>query len=92
LPVDGVFFYVGQLPNTDFLQGLVDLDPGGYIRTDERLMTSQPGLFAIGDARAGRIKQIANAVGEGALAAIEAEKYLDALACAAATSAKKCDE
>jgi len=92
LPVDGVFFYVGQLPNTDFLQGLVDLDPGGYIRTDERLMTSQPALFAIGDARAGRIKQIANAVGEGALAAIEAEKYLDALACAAAASAKKCDE
>jgi thioredoxin reductase (NADPH) len=81
LPVDGVFFYVGQIPNTAFLQGLVDLDEYGYILTDERMMTSQPGLFAIGDARAGRIKQIAWATGEGALAAIEAERYLDALEC-----------
>ena len=81
LPVDGVFFYVGQIPNTAFLQGLVDLNEAGYILTDERLMTSQPGLFALGDARAGRIKQIAWAVGEGALAAIEAEKYLDVLSC-----------
>jgi thioredoxin reductase (NADPH) len=81
LPVDGVFFYVGQIPNTAFLQGLVDLNKGGYILTDERLMTSQPGLFALGDARAGRIKQIAWAVGEGALAAIECEKYVDTLGC-----------
>ena len=79
LPVSGVFFYVGQLPNTNFLQGVVDLDEGGYLLTDEHLRTSQPGVFACGDARAGLIKQIANAVGEGALAAIEAEKYLDTL-------------
>ena len=79
LPVSGVFFYVGQLPNTTFLEGVVDLDQGGYILTDEHLRTSQPGVFACGDARAGLIKQIANAVGEGALAAIEAEKYLDTL-------------
>jgi thioredoxin reductase (NADPH) len=80
LPVSGVFFYVGQLPNTQFLRGVVDLDDGGYIATDAHLRTSQPGVFACGDARAGLIKQIANAVGEGALAAIEAEKYLDTLA------------
>ena len=79
LPVSGVFFYVGQLPNTNFLQGVVDLDDGGYILTDEHLRTSQPGVLACGDARAGLIKQIANAVGEGALAAIETEKYLDTL-------------
>ena len=47
--------------------------------TDAHLRTSRPGLFACGDARAGLIKQIANAVGEGALAAIEVEKYLVAL-------------
>ncbi len=76
LPVSGVFFYVGQLPNTGFLRGVVELDAGGYIVTDAHLRTSQPGMFACGDARAGLIKQIANAVGEGALAAIEAEKYL----------------
>ena len=79
LPVAGVFFYVGQLPNTDFLRDVVALDENGYIVTDEHLRTSRPGLFACGDARAGLIKQIANAVGEGALAAIEAEKYLDTL-------------
>ena len=80
LPVEGVFFYVGQLPNTTFLQGVVDLNEAGYILTDEHLRTSQAGVLACGDARAGLIKQIANAVGEGALAAIEAEKYLDTLA------------
>ena len=79
LPVSGVFFYVGQLPQTEFLRGLVELDEGGYIVTDKHLRTNRPGLFACGDARAGLIKQIANAVGEGALAAIEAERYLDAL-------------
>ncbi len=79
LPVSGVFFYVGQLPQTAFLRGVVELDESGYIVTDVHLRTNRPGLFACGDARAGLIKQIANAVGEGALAAIEAEKYLDAL-------------
>jgi thioredoxin reductase (NADPH) len=90
LPVDGVFMYVGQIPNTAFVQGLVDLDEGGYILTDDRMMTSQPGLFAIGDARAGRIKQIAWATGEGALAAIECEKYLDTLGCPATLKTERC--
>ena len=79
LPMAGVFFYVGQLPNTEFLRDVVALDENGYIVTDEHLRASRPGLFACGDARAGLIKQIANAVGEGALAAIEAQKYLETL-------------
>jgi thioredoxin reductase (NADPH) len=79
LPVSGVFFYVGQLPQTAFLRGTVELDDDGFIVTDAHLRTSRPGVFACGDARAGIIKQIANAVGEGALAAIGAEKYLDEL-------------
>jgi thioredoxin reductase (NADPH) len=79
LPVSGVFFYVGQLPQTAFLRGTVDLNDDGFIVTDDHLRTSRPGVFACGDARAGIIKQIANAVGEGALAAIGAEKYLDEL-------------
>jgi thioredoxin reductase (NADPH) len=81
LPVSGVFLYIGQLPNTGFLKDLVDLDPGGYIRTNELLCTSRRGVFAAGDAHTTAIKQIALAVGEGALAAIQIEKYLDALAC-----------
>jgi thioredoxin reductase (NADPH) len=79
LPVSGVFFYVGQLPQTGFLRDVAELDENGYIVTDAHLRANRPGLFACGDARAGLIKQIANAVGEGALAAIEAEKYLVAL-------------
>ncbi len=79
LPVSGVFFYVGQIPQTAFVRDLVELDEGGYIVTDAQLATGRPGLFACGDARAGLIKQIAGAVGEGALAAIQAERYLEAL-------------
>lgn len=87
LPVNGVFFYIGQLPNTAFLQGVVDLDEGGYIKTDELLRTSRPGLFAAGDARPTPIKQIAWAVGEGALAGVQIEKYLDMLDAPAAAQA-----
>jgi thioredoxin reductase (NADPH) len=61
------------------VRDVVELDESGYIVTDSHLRTSRPGAFACGDARAGLIKQIANAVGEGALAAIETEKYLVAL-------------
>jgi len=90
LPVDGVFFYVGQDPNTAFVRGVVGLDERGYILTDERLRTDRAGVFACGDARAGRIKQIASAVGEGALASIEAEKYLDTLACPSGAQTRHC--
>lgn len=82
LPVEGVFFYIGNNPNTAFLKGVVDLDEGGYIRTDHKLHTSLPGVFAAGDARINELKQLATAIGEGALAAMQAERYLDDLACA----------
>ena len=83
LPVNGVFIYIGQLPNTTWLKDVVDLDDQGYILTDGHLRTKLPGVFACGDAHANPIKQIAMAVGEGALAAVQAERYLDALACPA---------
>lgn len=82
LAVNGVFFYIGNTPNTGLLQGFVDLDEGGYIVTDELLHTKLPGVFACGDARANPLKQIATAVGEGALAAMQAEHFLDEIACA----------
>ena len=81
LPVNGVFLYIGQYPNTAFLKGLVDLDENGFIKSNELLCTSHPGIFAAGDARATPIRQIAWAVGEGALAGIQMGKYLDKLAC-----------
>ena len=83
LPVNGVFMYIGQLPNTTWLRGIVDLDDQGYIVTDALMQTSLPGVFACGDAHANPLKQIAVAIGEGALAAVQAERYLDALACPA---------
>jgi thioredoxin reductase (NADPH) len=57
----------------------VELDDAGYIVTDALLHTSLPGVFACGDAHANPLKQIAMAVGEGALAAVQAERYLDEL-------------
>lgn len=75
--VDGVFFYIGTVPNTVFCEGLVDLDDREFILTGESLQTSVPGIFACGDCRANRLKQVAVAVGEGALAAVEAEKYIE---------------
>ncbi len=86
LPVNGVFFYIGQNPNTAFLQGVVDLDEHGYIMTDETMRTRACGVYACGDARHNELKQIAMAVGEGALAAQQAQRYLDELECPLAAS------
>ncbi len=79
LPVNGVFMYIGQIPNTAWLKDTVELDEYGYILTDGLLHTELPGVFACGDARANPLKQIAMAIGEGALAAVQAERYLDEL-------------
>ncbi len=77
LNVQGVFIYIGYNPNTEFLMGLANLDKENYIITDENMSTSSPGIFAAGDVRSKRLKQIATAVGDGATAAIAAEKYIE---------------
>lgn len=77
IPLAGVFFYIGAVPNTVFCEGVIDLDDRDFILTDEKLMTSLPGVFAAGDCRANQLKQVTVAVGEGALAAVEAEKYVE---------------
>lgn len=75
---DGVFVFVGLKPNTQFLEGSgVELDPIGHIKTNERLETAVPGVFASGDVRSGATMQIASAVGEGATAALNIREYLD---------------
>jgi len=86
LPVNGVFMYIGQIPNTAWLKDTVELDEYGHIVTDELLRTKLPGVFACGDARANPLKQIAMAVGEGALAAVQAGRYLDELESAPGTT------
>lgn len=77
-PTDGVFVFVGLLPNTQFLEGSkIELDEVGLIKTNERLETSIPGVFAAGDVRSGATMQIATAVGEGATAALMIREYLE---------------
>ena len=76
LAVDGVFVYVGLVPNTGFTD--VGKDDNGFIITDENLATSAPGIFAAGDCRTTMLRQVATAVGDGALAATSAERYLSA--------------
>jgi thioredoxin reductase (NADPH) len=74
--VDGVFVYVGARPNTHFLGGLVERDGAGFIITDEDLATKTPGLYVAGDARKKSLRQIATAVGDGALSAVSLEHYI----------------
>ncbi|ALC14961.1 thioredoxin-disulfide reductase [Desulfuromonas soudanensis] len=77
LPVEGLFVAIGVTPKAHFLAEILDLDPDGYILTDPECRTSMPGVFAAGDVRKKILKQIATAVGDGAVAAIMAEKYLE---------------
>lgn len=77
-PTDGVFVFIGLLPNTGFLQGSsIDLDEVGLIMTDQHLQTNMKGVFAAGDVRSGATMQIASAVGEGATSALRIREYLD---------------
>mgnify|MGYP003380533806 CR=1 FL=1 len=75
---DGVFIFIGLLPNTDFLKGsLVELDDLGFVKSDSNLQTNLPGVFVAGDVRSGATMQIATAVGEGATAALKIREYLE---------------
>ena len=73
---DGVFIYVGQNPNTGFLKGQLPLDKEGYIITDDRMGTQIKGVYAVGDIRKNSARQVITAAGDGATAAISAEKFL----------------
>lgn len=75
----GMFVAVGVTPKAHFLADVLELNAEGYILTDAECRTSMPGVFAAGDVRKKILKQIATAVGDGAIAAIVAEKYLDNL-------------
>jgi thioredoxin reductase (NADPH) len=78
LPVAGVFVYLlGTKPVTDFLNGQVELTPQGCIKVDpETKMTNVPGVFAVGDVTCKEIRQAVIAAAEGAIAALEADKFL----------------
>ncbi len=76
LEAGGAFIFIGFLPNTGLVKEHFKHDPAGYMITDDRMMTSIPGLFAAGDVRAQLTRQITTAVGDATTAAIAVEKYL----------------
>ena len=79
VPTDGVFIFIGNEPNTGFLENLFPERAGRQLPTDGAMQTAVPGIYAIGDVRQDSYMQVATAVGEGATAAIAAEEYISSL-------------
>ncbi len=76
LEVAGIFISIGLKPNTDYLKGILPLDPAGHIITNGKMETEIPGIFAVGDIRRDSARQAITAAGDGATATIYAEKFL----------------
>jgi thioredoxin reductase (NADPH) len=79
LKATGLFVFIGFKPNSGLVQGHIEHDELGYIRTDSNMQTSMPGLFAAGDLRSQLTRQVTTAVGDATTAAIAAEKFLKSL-------------
>jgi thioredoxin reductase (NADPH) len=79
IEANGCFIWIGILPNTEFIKGVVKTDESGFILVDTQMQTNVPGVFAIGDVRDTPLRQIATAVGDGAVAAFCAEHYVENL-------------
>jgi thioredoxin reductase (NADPH) len=79
IPVGGVFVYIGLIPNTDLFRGQLELNQWDYIITDEKLQASIPGVFVAGDVRDKGLRQVATAIGDGAVAAVSAEHFVEGL-------------
>lgn len=79
IEANGCFIWIGILPNTEFIKGDVKTDESGFILVDTKMQTNVPGVFAIGDVRDTPLRQIATAVGDGAVAAVSAEHYVEGL-------------
>ena len=71
----GVFVFVGYAPSSQIFKNHIEIDKFGFIPTDEELMTNVPGVFAVGDIRPKRLRQVVTAVADGAIAATSIEKY-----------------
>jgi thioredoxin reductase (NADPH) len=82
LPACAVFVMIGAAPNTGWLSGRVDLDENGFVLTGDKVggpseyATSYPGIFAVGDVRAGSVKRVASSVGEGSVVISKVWEFL----------------
>ena len=76
VPVDTCFIFIGYLPNTEIFKDILPMTKAGYLLTNEKMETISPGVFAAGDVRDKFLKQVATAVGDGAIAGYAAEKYI----------------
>ena len=79
LPVDGVFIFTGNVPNTEAFKGIVDMDSLGYIKADAHMRTSAKGIFACGDCTQKLLRQVVTACGDGATASFAAYEYVSEL-------------
>ena len=76
IPADNCFLFIGYLPNTEVFKGQLDMNRQGFLLVNERMETNIPGVFAAGDVCEKLLKQVATAVGDGAIAGYGAEKFL----------------
>lgn len=79
LSVNGVFPYIGMVPNVDYISGQLEQNAGGFIVTDETMKTSIDGVYAVGDVRTTPLRQVITASADGAVGAVYAVKYLETL-------------
>lgn len=77
IKIDGIFIYVGILPNNELLRSEIEFDPAGFIPTDEKMETNIPGVFAAGDIVHKILRQVVTATSDGAIAAFSAEKWIE---------------
>jgi thioredoxin reductase (NADPH) len=77
LPTDGVFIFIGHTPNTQLFKGQLDMDERGYIKVDQLMQTSIPGVFTAGESSDPNFRQVVTSAGMGAAAAIQATRFLE---------------
>lgn len=76
---DGVFIFIGHIPNTQLFEGQLSMDKSGYLKTNNLMETEKPGIFAAGEVADSHFRQVVTSAGMGAAAAIQATRYLESL-------------